>query len=402
MRRSACDDSVRRPDLLVCDRSPVWCKVPAFNGTGVLVASEGAGSAGLELVRGVALLHPEDAVVEAMLRGWGQQQRGGRRLRPKTIATRAALVRQFLQFSNEYPWNWTAAHVDEWMTHLIGELGRAPATIRGYQCVLRLFCDFLIDPHYGWVQECQDRFGSYPVQVCHEWNTAAHLVDYEGDPGRRPLTREELQRLFDYADEQVDRAARSGRKGALAAYRDATLFKAMYAWGLRRTEVSRLDVVDFYRNSHAPELGEFGMLLVRYGKRTKGSAPRRREVATVMPWIVPVVHDYLVNIRHRFGFPDHPALWVTERGGRLKPREINERFVQYRDALGLPKELVPHCLRHSFVTHLIEDGADPRFVQQQVGHQYQSTTAIYTGVSGDFLNTMMRKALDRAFDQEGL
>ena len=63
----------------------------------------------------------------------------------------------------------------------------------------------------------------------------------------------------------------------------------------------------------------------------------------------------------------------------------------------MPVELVPHCLRHSRVTHQIEDGVDPVFVQRQVGHRYQSTTAIYSGVSGDFMNTMMRKALDTAF-----
>jgi len=47
-----------------------------------------------------------------------------------------------------------------------------------------------------------------------------------------------------------------------------------------------------------------------------------------------------------------------------------------------------------------EDGVDPAFVQRQVGHRYQSTTAIYSGVSGDFMNTMMRKALSRAFEAE--
>ena len=56
--------------------------------------------------------------------------------------------------------------------------------------------------------------------------------EYEGRPEARPFTREELQRFLDYADDQVDRAVRAKRKGALAAYRDATLFKVIYAWGL--------------------------------------------------------------------------------------------------------------------------------------------------------------------------
>jgi integrase/recombinase XerC len=65
-----------------------------------------------------------------------------------------------------------------------------------------------------------------------------------------------------------------------------------------------------------------------------------------MGWAVEAVTDYVDNIRPRFGLVDHPALWVTERGGRIKPAEINARFVTYRDALGLPKALTPHSLRH--------------------------------------------------------
>ncbi|WP_330234439.1 site-specific integrase [Nocardia sp. NBC_00508] len=336
-----------------------------------------------------------------MLAGWERQQRGGRRLQPKTIDSRKSVIAAFVRYTNDYPWNWTASHLDEWMTSLIGEKNLSESTIRNYQGTVRQFCDYLTDPNYGWAAECERRFGTHPVQVCHEWNIAAHLVDYEGRPGRRPMTRTELQVFFDYADEQVDCAVRARRKGSLAAYRDATVFKAIYAWGLRRTEASRLDVVDFYRNALAPELRNFGMLHVRYGKRTKGSPPRRREVPTLMPWVVEVVEDYIENVRPRFGFTEHPALWVTERGGRLAPREINERFSQYRDALGLDRDLTPHCLRHSFVTHLTEDGVDPKLVQRIVGHEYSSTTAIYTSVSEDFMNTMMRKALSRAFTTEG-
>jgi len=84
---------------------------------------------------------------------------------------------------------------------------------------------------------------------------------------------------------------------------------------------------------------------------------------------------------------------VTERGGRIKPAEINARFVAYRDALGLAAELTPHSLRHSYVTHLTENGVDRRFLQEQVGHRCDTSTAIYTHVSGDFMNTMLRRAL---------
>lgn len=80
---------------------------------------------------------------------------------------------------------------------------------------------------------------------------------------------------------------------------------------------------------------------------------------------------------------------------------INKRFGENRDALGMPEELHPHCLRHAYVTHLIEDGFDPYFVQRQVGHAWGSTTALYTGVSGDFKNRLLRQALDRAFSAGG-
>ena len=65
-----------------------------------------------------------------------------------------------------------------------------------------------------------------------------------------------------------------------------------------------------------------------------------------MPWAAEAVGDYVANVRPRYGFPGPPALWLTERGGRLRPRQIEDRFAAYRDALRLPPELVPHCLRH--------------------------------------------------------
>lgn len=98
-----------------------------------------------------------------------------------------------------------------------------------------------------------------------------------------------------------------------------------------------------------------------------------------MGWAVEAVADDVEHIRPRFRCEDQPALWVTERGGRVKPAEINARFVAYHDALGLPKALTPHSLRHSWVTHLTEGSVDRRFLQEAVGHRCDtSILSIFT------------------------
>ena len=113
----------------------------------------------------------------------------------------------------------------------------------------------------------------------HEWNSIAHLNDYEGI---RKRVRSPARSCNGSSTTPTTRSsAPYGRKrGRVTAYRDATLFKVVYAWGLRRTEASRLDIVDWGRNPAAPELGRYGMLHVRYGKasvvnrRAGGTCPR--------------------------------------------------------------------------------------------------------------------------------
>lgn len=186
-----------------------------------------------------------------------------------------------------------------------------------------------------------------------------------------------------------------GRKGALAAARDAAVLKTVYAYGLRRTEASKLDLVDLRRVPKRPEFDRFGSLMIRYGKATKGSPPKRRTVHLVpeMDWVVETLRHWLVDLRPRFGTGAHPALWLTERMGRLSPRSIDAAFVAAREDAGLDENLDLHCLRHAFVTHLVEFGYPARFVQEQVGHRHASTTAIYTGVSDEFRNTLLEAAM---------
>ena len=344
----------------------------------------------------VVHLHPEEAAFEAMLRGWASQQ-AARLLAVGTVESRVTMVRRFAAFTGEYPWRWQPADVEEWTVSLRRGGARAHSTLRNYQNTIAMFCDYLVDPRYDWAKECLERFGTHPVQICHEWNTATHVADHEGRPTVRPFTREELQVFFDHADAQVDRAQRLGRKGWTAAFRDAALFKTIYAFGLRRREAVMLDITDFHTNSAAAQFGAYGICSVRYGKAMKGSPPRRRSVLTVMGWSVDVLAEYVEEVRPLYGVGQRPMLWPTERGGRMSTDYVNVRFREYREALGLPTELHPHCLRHSYVTHLIEDGFDPFFVQQQVGHAWGATTALYTGVSSDYKNRALAAALGPAF-----
>lgn len=351
-----------------------------------------AGSAALVLVSGVTPLRAEPALFESMLAGWRRQQQS-RRLGESIVAARERTVRRFAEFTGAWPWCWTPQQVEEW----ISAGGWAHSTVRSYQGAVAVFLDYLCDGRYGWVAECEQRVGARPVQVCHEWNTARHVADYEGRPARRPFTRAELQAFFDAADDRVERVCAASGKGWLAAFRDATLFKVCYSFGLRRREVAMLDVADFHANPAAPEMSGWGVCQVRFGKAMRGSPPRRRAVAAVMPWAVEALEQYLAEVRPRYGAAAHPALWLTERGGRISPRQVDDRFAVWRAAAGLPKELSVHCLRHSYVSHLIENGVDPLFVQQQVGHSWASTTAVYTHVGGDAKNRMLRAALDGAF-----
>lgn len=90
---------------------------------------------------------------------------------------------------------------------------------------------------------------------------------------------------------------------------------------------------------------------------------------------------------------------MTSSQARISTDALTQRFQAYRDAVGLDPILSTHCLRHSYATHLLEDGYDHLFVQQQLGHAWGATTAIYTSVGADYKNQALRRALSRALDQ---
>ena len=336
---------------------------------------------------GVVLLRPEEAVLETALGCWVMQMES-RNLTAGYIEDSYRAVLRFRDHTNDYPWNWSAGDLEAWSSELL--TGRQARTVRTLQNHIGRFLGYLLDPAYEWAAVCEHYFGTHPVQICSEWNTIRQHGEGE-QPGPRPFTRAELGDFFDYCDARVERARRARTKGALAAARDAAMFKTQYAWGLRRRELCRLDLIDVAENPRRPEFGRAGLLDVRWGKGSRGKGPKRRAVLTVMAWSAASLNQYIEVVRPCY--QPGPALWVSERQLRVSESSYNDRFCDYRDDVKLPGELTPHAFRRSYITHLLEDGWDLRFVQTQSGHVHATTTTIYSHVSDDFMTTTLNDAL---------
>ena len=249
----------------------------------------------------VVQLDPERATFTDMLDRYAISLRS-RGLSTSTVEARLWGVRRFQGCTGEYPWNWGPRDVEDFTSALLsGPQPVAHSTIRGYHLMIKLFCEFLVNPAYDWHDVCLERFGLVPAQICHPWNTHSHLAEFEARASRRPFGYDELEAFFARADEIAEDLIASRGKAALPALRDAQLFKTVYAFGLRRREAVMLDVNDLRPNPHMPDWGPYGKVHVRYGKAMKGSPPRRRTILALpeFEWATRGLKVWVEEVRPR-------------------------------------------------------------------------------------------------------
>ncbi|KAA0096075.1 site-specific integrase [Mycolicibacterium sp. P1-18] len=344
------------------------------------------------LPAGVAGPDP-DAFLNDVLTGW-RRAHLAQNFSSETVRRRIASVHRMADFVGSYPWQWTAADADDFFSHLRGVRNLAHTTVRAYQTDVKLFLDYATDPAYDWNEHCGRLFGTVFGQVITEFNRAKHVQANDARPLKRPFTLVELQQFFDLADLEPERILNAGRKGALAAWRDAVAFKSLYGWGLRRNEVRHLQCVDFSRNIRAPYFGDWGLVRIRHGKGTRGSAAKQHTVLTVFDWAAEAVADWVERGLPRYGEPVND-LFPTEKGGLMPNRNLWQRMRSLVDELGFPPGLDLHSFRRSYATHLqIEHGYDVSFVQLQLGHEHASTTSIYTLASPDYRARELERVLN--------
>ncbi len=150
--------------------------------------------------------------------------------------------------------------------------------------------------------------------------------------------------------------------------RDRAMLELFYSTGIRRSEMSRLEIGDLHR--------ERRLLAVRLGK---GRKDRVVPVgARAMRWIEKYIEDVRpLLVLH----PDEQALFLSGYGESFNPDVLGRKIVQYIKKADLGRKGGAHLLRHTCATHMLEGGADIRYIQQLLGHEKLETTAIYTQVS---------------------
>ena len=180
-------------------------------------------------------------------------------------------------------------------------------------------------------------------------------------------------------------AAEEARHGLLRL-RDAALLELLYGTGLRVSEACALDTTDIDRARYGVPL-----LLVRHGKGDKAREVPLGDAADQ------ALAAYL-PARRGLGAPgaSGAALFVNARGERLTPRSVQRMVKRWTIAGGVHAAATPHALRHSYATHLLDEGVDLRSIQELLGHASLSSTQIYTKVSLDHLMKVYDGAHPRA------
>lgn len=193
--------------------------------------------------------------------------------------------------------------------------------------------------------------------------------------------------------EQIAQLLEQPDVGTTLGLRDRAMLELLYAGGLRVSELTGLRVQDVQLN----------MGFVRC--LGKGSKERLIPLGkSAIYWL----GKYLTDVRdkHASAPLNDESLFLSEQGQPLSRQSLWKMIKKYGEQLGISEPLSPHTLRHSFATHLLENGADLRSVQEMLGHADISTTQIYTHVTRTRMKALYdrthpRAKIDRAPEQRG-
>ncbi len=234
--------------------------------------------------------------------------------------------------------------------------GRAASTVARKLASIKAFYRFLTAERY---------IRRNPAEVLEAASRGLHLP--------KVLSVQEVERLLDEPN-----------LGTLDGYRDKTMLELLYATGMRVSELVNVPVKNVDMKMQ---------YVIVMGKGSKERMlPLGRTALHYLKHYLSVVRPQLLH-----GKPDTAAeLFVTGWGGPMTRERFYEIIVAYGKSAGISKRVTPHMLRHSFATHLLNNGTDLRIVQELLGHADISTTQIYTHLDVERLREVYDKTHPRA------
>lgn len=150
--------------------------------------------------------------------------------------------------------------------------------------------------------------------------------------------------------------------------RDRLMFELLYGCGIRNSELIGINLDDIRLSAEA--------ILIRGKGKKERYVPFGDSVKTALAAYLPARQRLLAERKR-----NADALMINRRGGRLTTRSVGRIIKKIAIAKGLPPDVHPHTLRHAFGTHMLEEGADLRAIQEMLGHERLSTTQRYTQLS---------------------
>jgi len=203
---------------------------------------------------------------------------------------------------------------------------------------------------------------------------------------RTPKQEKNLPRFLEY--EEVKKLLETPPMDNWLGARDRAILETLYSTGIRVSELVALnmDDIDF--------LGEVIHI------RGKGKKERIAPIGSSALQVIQHYMEYRNKRAQSNSNFDSKVLFVNKHGRRLSTRSVRRKMDKYLKMAGLDPTISPHTLRHSFATHMLNNGADLRSVQELLGHQSLSTTQIYTHLSTRRLKEVYENAHPRETEQD--
>ncbi len=172
--------------------------------------------------------------------------------------------------------------------------------------------------------------------------------------------------------EEVDALLAQPQKENFIGCRDRAILELLYATGIRVSELCRLKISDVSDDF----------------VKVRGKGKKER-IVPVGKKAIEALDFYLIHFRTKVA-EDNAPLFVSQKGTPIDRITVWNRVKAYASSAGIVKSVSPHTLRHSFATHLLENGADLRLIQDMLGHEDIGTTDRYTHVTGNRLKAAFK------------